>query len=142
MFLTASITGSWASAATRQALSAKNSPATAASCATLSPPVTPTTTFLCSNSPMRKEYIFIFGGEIGGALLGIHLGQVLAEAAPGSRLTLLSTKKSSFTGQLAALVPEVSYREMPKNSIGSWLFLAPPARHPPPAPLLRPLLRT
>ena len=73
---------------------------------------------------MRKEYIFIFGGAIGDALLGIHLGQVLAEAAPGSRLTLLSTKKSSFTGQLAALVPDVSYREMPKNSVGSWFMLA------------------
>ncbi|MSR70797.1 hypothetical protein EXS62_02040 [Candidatus Kaiserbacteria bacterium] len=72
---------------------------------------------------MHKEYIFIFGGAIGDALLGIHLGQTLAAAAPGSRLTLLSTRKSSFTKQLVDLVPEVAYREMPKDRIGSWLAL-------------------
>ena len=79
---------------------------------------------------MSKEFIFIFGGAIGDALLGIHIGQVLAAAAPGSRLILVSTKRSSFTRQLVDLVPEVSYREMPKESINSWIILVSMALKP------------
>lgn len=72
---------------------------------------------------MPKHFIYIFGGAIGDALLGVQLAHTLEAAQPGSRLTLISTRKSNFTRELLALVPQVEYRELPRSDIRSWFAL-------------------
>ncbi|MDP2665439.1 MAG: hypothetical protein Q8P23_02195, partial [bacterium] len=64
---------------------------------------------------MPKHVIYIFGGAIGDALLGIQLAHTLTAAQYPGRLTLISTRKSDFVRQIVEMVPEVEYREMPRN---------------------------
>ena len=72
---------------------------------------------------MPEKLIFIFGGAIGDALLGVQLAHALEAVKPQGRLTLLSTRKSSFVKQLLEVVPQVEYRELPRNDIRSWAAL-------------------
>ncbi len=73
---------------------------------------------------MPKNLIFIFGGAIGDALLGVQLAHTLEATGSQSRLTLVSTRKSNFVRQLLELVPQVEYREMVRSDIRSWFVLA------------------
>jgi hypothetical protein len=70
-----------------------------------------------------KESLFIFGGAIGDALLGIELQHTLEAADADTTLTLLSTRKSGFSRQVALSVPGLNYRELPPRSFGSWIYL-------------------
>ncbi|MFA6519722.1 MAG: glycosyltransferase family 9 protein [Candidatus Paceibacterota bacterium] len=79
---------------------------------------------------MPKDLLYIFGGAIGDALLGIQLAHTLAAADSPSRLTLISTRKSDFVRQIVEMVPEVQYREMPRGDIRSWFTLLGLALHP------------
>lgn len=79
---------------------------------------------------MPKHSLYIFGGAIGDALLGIQLAHTLRAAQSPSRLTLISTRKSDFVRQIVEMVPEVEYREMPRNDIRSWFALLGLALHP------------
>lgn len=72
---------------------------------------------------MSKNLIYIFGGAIGDALLGVQLAHTLEAAQSESRLTLISTRKNNFVRQLLELVPEVRYRELPRRDIRSWFAL-------------------
>jgi len=72
---------------------------------------------------MPKHIIYIFGGAIGDALLGIQLTHTLSAAKYPGRLTLISTRKSDFVRQIVEMVPEVKYREMPRNDVRSWFAL-------------------
>lgn len=69
------------------------------------------------------KYMYLFGGAIGDALLGVHIGRTLAAAAPGESLTLISTRVNPFVRDLLSPLPFVSYIEMPKNSPRSWAAL-------------------
>lgn len=72
---------------------------------------------------MPKHFIYIFGGAIGDALLGVQLAHTLEKAYPTSRLTLISTRKSSFVRQVLELVPQVEYMELLHDDIYSWFSL-------------------
>src|SRR3989344_5216746 len=72
---------------------------------------------------MSKHFIYIFGGAIGDALLGVQLAHTLERAYPAGRLTLISTCESSFVRQVLELVPQVEYMELPRNKIRSWFTL-------------------
>lgn len=72
---------------------------------------------------MPKDLLYIFGGAIGDALLGIQLAHTLTVAHAPSRLTLISTRKSDFVRQIVEMVPEVEYREMPRGDVRSWFAL-------------------
>lgn len=69
------------------------------------------------------RYYYLYGGAIGDGLLGIHLGRVLSENAPGAQLVLLSTRENSFIEALAQGIPFVRYKVITKNKARSWLFL-------------------
>lgn len=73
---------------------------------------------------MPKQLLYIFGGAIGDALLGVQLAHTLEAAGAGGRLTFVSTKKSSFARQVVELVPNVKYCELPPAEIWSWIVLA------------------
>ncbi|MDO8576563.1 MAG: glycosyltransferase family 9 protein [bacterium] len=72
---------------------------------------------------MPKHFLYIFGGAIGDALLGIQLAHTLRVAQSEGRVTLISTRRSSFARQIAAVVPEVEYRELPRGDVRSWFAL-------------------
>lgn len=72
---------------------------------------------------MPKQFLYIFGGAIGDALLGVQLAHTLEKAYPTGRLTLISTRKSNFVRQVLELVPQVEYMELPRNEIRSWFLL-------------------
>lgn len=72
---------------------------------------------------MPKKILFVFGGAIGDALLGIQLAHALRAAQSSSQLTLVSTRKSNFVRQIVETVPEVQYRELPRNGVRSWFEL-------------------
>lgn len=69
------------------------------------------------------KYMYIYGGAIGDALLGVHLGRTLAAAVPGAYLILISTRTNLFVRELAEPIPFVSVCEMPKEKIRSWWLL-------------------
>jgi hypothetical protein len=70
------------------------------------------------------NYFFLFGGAIGDTLLGIQIGRVLAHNKPEAKLMLLTTRPNNFSRELVANIPFVEYRELPKNKVSSWLYLA------------------
>lgn len=70
-----------------------------------------------------SKYMYIYGGAIGDALLGVHLGRTLAAAVPGTHLTLISTRTNPFVRELAEPIHFVSVCEMPKEKIRSWWLL-------------------
>lgn len=73
---------------------------------------------------MREHnYAYIFGGAIGDALLGAHLGRSLAEAQPGARLTLITTRENPFLRDLLKPLTFVRLLEMPKGRLRSWAML-------------------
>lgn len=73
---------------------------------------------------MPRDCLFIFGGAIGDALLGVQLSHALAKAAPESRLVCISTRRSGFVREFLKLVPSLSYRELPPRDLRSWLYVA------------------
>lgn len=73
---------------------------------------------------MKKDhYMYLFGGAIGDALLGVHLGRMLAATSPGARLTLLSTRENPFVRDMLQPLPFVCLLEMPKERPRSWIVL-------------------
>lgn len=72
---------------------------------------------------MPKNILFVFGGAIGDALLGIQLAHALRAAQYHGRLTLVSTRKSDFVRQIVETVPEVHYRELLRSEFHSWFTL-------------------
>jgi hypothetical protein len=69
------------------------------------------------------KYVFVYGGAIGDALVGMHLGRTLALNRPGARLLMLSTRRNPFVKDLARHIPSVAYHELPKDALLSWLAL-------------------
>ncbi len=71
----------------------------------------------------NNEFVYIFGGAIGDALLGVHLGCVLAASVPGASLTLVATRKNDFVRNLLQPIPFVHFIEMPKGNLLSLFTL-------------------
>lgn len=69
----------------------------------------------------RQKYLYVYGGAIGDALFGVHIGRTLAANEPGATLTLLSTRRNNFVRGLVDTIPFVEYRELHKGSIWSWI---------------------
>jgi len=91
---------------------------------------------------MTKRILFIFGGAIGDALLGVQLARTLAAAGSDATLTLVSTRKNYFLRQLMESVPQAAYRELPRGSVHSWLALVELALAPHGAVFLEPFQDT
>lgn len=72
---------------------------------------------------MPKHTLFIFGGAIGDALLGIQLFHAMQKTDPSSSLTFVATGKSGFSRQVVGSVPGVVYTEMPPRAWRSWVRL-------------------
>ena len=72
---------------------------------------------------MPKKYLFIFGGAIGDALLGVHLGRMLSSSIPSSQITLISTRENRFVRDLLQPISFVHFVEMPKWNPRSWIIL-------------------
>jgi hypothetical protein len=72
---------------------------------------------------MRRDYLYLYGGAVGDTLLGVHLGRCLEKSIPGVKLTLLATRKNKFVEELVRPIPFVSFKALPKGSVGSWFFL-------------------
>src|SRR3989338_8802883 len=91
---------------------------------------------------MTKRILFIFGGAIGDALLGVQLARTLVAAGSDATLMLVSTRKNFFLRQLMESVPQAAYRELPRGSVHSWLALAGLALAPHGAVFLEPFQDT
>lgn len=72
---------------------------------------------------MSTEFVYIFGGAMGDALLGVHLGRILSSVKPGSKLLVLSTRKNDLVRDLLAPIPFVTYKECLKWRPASWFWL-------------------
>jgi len=72
---------------------------------------------------MKQHYFYLYSGAIGEALLGIHIGRTLAANVPGARLEIASPRSNPFVQQLAAELPFVTYRELPKGRLSGWIAL-------------------
>jgi|GEM_PF-5398685 len=72
---------------------------------------------------MPKHVLFIFGGAIGDALLGIQLFHAMQKSDPSSTLTFVATGKSGFSRQVASSIAGISYVELPPRSWRSWARL-------------------
>lgn len=72
---------------------------------------------------MTTRYLYLYGGAIGDALLGIHIGRTLEANLPGATIELVSTRPNPFVRELAAELTFIRYRELPKERLSSWLFL-------------------
>lgn len=72
---------------------------------------------------MPKHFLYIFGGAIGDALLGVHLGRILVANFPDARLRIISTRKNKFVREILESLPFISYEEMPRNCLSSWIRL-------------------
>lgn len=72
----------------------------------------------------QSNFLYLFGGAIGDALVGVHLGRTLAANVPGAQLTLISTRENQFVRELLADLTFINYRELPWKRPGSWLALA------------------
>lgn len=70
-----------------------------------------------------NKCVYIYGGAIGDALLGVHLGRMLSASAPGSQITLIATRENRFVRDLLKPIPFVHLIEMPKWSLHSWVTL-------------------
>jgi hypothetical protein len=70
---------------------------------------------------MRNRYVYLCGGAIGDALLGVHLGRTLA--ASGKKLTLISSRENKFVREIVQPLPFIHFVEMPKSKIRSWVRL-------------------
>ncbi|MDE1924835.1 MAG: hypothetical protein KGH79_01485 [Patescibacteria group bacterium] len=71
----------------------------------------------------QMKYLYLFGGAVGDALLGLHLARTLDAARPGSRLLLISTRHNTFVRELMRSIPFAQYVELPKTDFKSWVTL-------------------
>ena len=71
---------------------------------------------------MPRHSLFIYGGAIGDTLLGIQLAHALQAAGGKSTLTLISTRASGFSRQVAEAAG-VRYLELPREKLFSWFAL-------------------
>lgn len=69
-----------------------------------------------------KKALFIYGGAIGDTLLGIQLAHAIETAGADTKLTLLSTRASGFSRQVAEAAG-VHYQELPREKLLSWILL-------------------
>ncbi len=72
---------------------------------------------------MASRYLYLYGGAIGDALVGIHTGRLLAENIPSARLELISTRHNVFVKEMVANLPFIEYRELDKKDFAAWLIL-------------------
>lgn len=78
---------------------------------------------------VRRRYLLLYGGPIGDSLVGIHVGRTLAANQPGAVLELVSVRENAFVRELCRDLPFIRYRELRKESLGSWLSLPALAFH-------------
>lgn len=76
-----------------------------------------------SRSSKGYRYLLLYGGPIGDSLVGIHVGRTLAANMPGAVLELISTRENVFIRELCRDLPFIRFRELPKESLGSWIAL-------------------
>lgn len=71
----------------------------------------------------KRRHVYLYGGAIGDALMGIHTGRLLSENAPGTCLELVSTRRNGFVKEMVADLPFIVYRELDKKDFTSWIVL-------------------
>lgn len=72
---------------------------------------------------MKRRYLYLYGGAIGDALVGIHTGRLLSENVPGARLELISARRNAFVREMVLDLPFIEYRELDKKDLSAWLTL-------------------
>lgn len=72
---------------------------------------------------MKARFLYLYGGAIGDALLGIHIGRLVAANVPGATLELVSTRHNPFVKELTEDLPFINYQELVKGSSWSWFAL-------------------